>query len=94
MALLSGGPARELPANWRRYPDRQLYTYSCVKIDKKKFFSYNIYGFSINRIYILQFVYLGFSVESRSEKTVHNAVNRGGVRSKKKKFFETFCLIS
>ena len=29
-----------------------------------------------------------------SKKTVRNTVNRGGVRSRKEKFFETFCLIS
>ena len=28
------------------------------------------------------------------KKTVHNAVNHGGVHNSKKKSFETFCLIS
>ena len=43
---------------------------------------------------------LFFECENKSiasdsmKKTVRNAVNRGVVRSSKKKFFETFCVIS
>ena len=78
MAPLSGGPARTLPAKWRRYPAARLERYLqhgavirmvgfthrlCLKMKKKTIFSYNIYGFAINRIYKkLQYVYLGFSV--------------------------------
>ena len=86
----------------------------CLNIGEIFFYSYDIYSFAINRIYKkkLQYVYLGFSVGSRSsrnyfsnvriktvasdskKKTVHNAVNRGVVRSSKKKFFDTVSLIS
>ena len=62
MAPLSGGPARTLPAKWHRYSDARLYTVTCLKIEGKQIFSYDIYGFAINRIYKkkLQYVYLGF----------------------------------
>ena len=67
MALLSGGPASMLPAKWRRYPVARLERYvqngAIIRMadfthrlskSRKKLFSYNIYGFAINRI--------GFSV--------------------------------
>ena len=63
MVPSSGGLARTIPANRDRQPAGRLYTLHCLKIEEKKI-SYNIYGFSINKIYkkTLQYVYLGFSV--------------------------------
>ena len=76
MAPLSGSPARILPAKWRCYPDSRLYI---SKNRKKNFFSYNIYGFAINRIYkkTLQYVYLSFSVGVKVvEKLFFKCVNK------------------
>ena len=70
MVPLSGGPARTLPAKWRRYLGARLernlqngaiiwmagFTHSkrvniLFKNRNAIFFSYNIYGFAINRVY-------------------------------------------
>ena len=67
MAPLSGGPARTLLTKCRRYPAARLeryvqnvavirmagFTHGPLSKNRKKllFFSYNIYGFAINRIY-------------------------------------------
>ena len=114
MAPLFEGTARTLPAKWRRYI--QIPGFAHIKIEKKYFVSYDIYGFAINRIYkrtsticISLFFGGGWSRSLRNyfsnvrtkanasdsrKKTVRNAVNRGGVRNSKKKFFKTCCLIS
>ena len=70
------GSGYKLFVKWCRYPGVRLERYlqngsviriasfaHCLKIEKNYFFSYNIYGFAINRMYKnLQYVYLGFSV--------------------------------
>ena len=54
MAPLSWGQAKTLPAKWCCYPDVRLDAYAfCLKIEKKIFFSYDIYGFAINKKDIL-----------------------------------------
>ena len=93
MAPLSGGPARTLPAKWRRYPAARLERYlqngavirmvgfthrlSVRKMEKiwKNNFSYNIYGFAINRIY-------------KKNYNMYISVFRWGVKVVKKLFFE------
>ena len=54
-----------------------------LKIEKLIFLSYNIYGFAINRIYKkkLQYVYLGFSVGSRSSRNYFSNVKTKAVAS-------------
>ena len=53
---------------------------------KKKCFSYHIYGFAINRIYKkIQYVYLGFSVGSRSSRNYFSNVKTKAVASDSRK---------
>ena len=75
MVPLSGGPARTLPAKWRRYPGygynanckmAPLSVWLALQIgplpkNSKKKSSYNIYGFAINRIYKKKLYYMYIS---------------------------------
>ena len=70
------GSRYKVCAKWRRYPGARLERYLqngavirmpgffCLEIEEIYFFSYDIFGFAINRIYkkTIQYVYLGFSV--------------------------------
>ena len=72
MALLSGGPAREIPAKWHRYPDRRLYTCKAMCKNRKKKNSYNIYDFPINRIYKKKFYNMYISVFRWGSRSLRN----------------------
>ena len=77
MAPISGEPANVQLAPWCQYTGARLKRYLqngaviwipvllSLKIENQILFSYDIYGFAINRIYTktLQYVYLSFSVE-------------------------------
>ena len=107
MVSLSGAPARTLPAKWRRYPGARLEHYlkmaslsGCpalhicplFKNRKKNWFSYDIYGFGINRIYkkTLQYVYLGFLVRVKVvEKLFFIGENKAVASESRKK--KTVC---
>ena len=100
MAPLSGGPTRTLPAKWRRYPAARLERYlqngaiirmagfthrPLPKNRKNNFFSYNIYGFAINRIYKKNSTISAFRWESRSSRIYFLNVDTKAVASDSKK---------
>ena len=102
MALLSGCPALHIgPLSKNRkkiFVSYDIYGFAINRIYTKKTLQCLYLGFSVG-VKVVEKLFFecdkkNLAIDSRKKTILRNAINRGVVHSSKKKFFETFCLIS